>query len=201
MLDSVTLVGNLTKDPELRFTPSGAAVVSLRLASTPRRFDRATASYVDGPATFVTVSAWRGLAENVAESLKKGDRAVVTGRLRQRTWEHKDGGTRSDVEIDADAVGADLTYRVARLSKVVRDRPGRERYDEAAGPGEPPVTPLEATWQRPAADARLADDELREPPDSDFGGDHGQDTGPGESALLRGSSARDDAALLASVTA
>src|SRR5579884_1131477 len=101
----ITVVGNLTDDPELRFTPSGAAVASFTVASTPRTFDRATNEWKDGDALFLRCSIWRQAAENVAESLQRGSRVIVTGRLRQRSFETKEGEKRTVVEVEVDEVG------------------------------------------------------------------------------------------------
>jgi len=110
--NSVVLVGNLTDDPELRFTPSGAAVASFRLAVTPRI--RQGDQWTDGETSYFRVNAWRALGENVAESLTKGARAVVIGRLRMRSWETPEGEKRSAVEVEADEVGASLKFATAK---------------------------------------------------------------------------------------
>src|SRR5438067_9520521 len=101
----ITVVGNLTDDPELRFTPSGAAVASFTVASTPRTFDRASGEWKDGDALFMRCSIWRQAAENVAESLTRGMRVVVQGRLRQRSFETREGEERTVVEMEVDEVG------------------------------------------------------------------------------------------------
>lgn len=166
MLDSLTLVGNLTKDPELRYTPSGAAVVTLRIASAPRRYDRTAGQYVDGPTTYIDAIAWRGLAENVMQSLKTGARVVVVGRLHQRRWETPDKQVRVTTEIDADVVAADLTFHTVSTTKVKRDRPGRERWD--AGLGQGAATPSTAP---DAEDETVNDaDRLAMLADAGFGG-------------------------------
>src|ERR687890_1558906 len=104
----ITVVGNLTADPELRFTPSGAAVASFTVASTPRNFDRQTNEWKDGEALFLRCSIWRQAAENVAESLQRGMRVVVTGRLKQRSFETKEGEKRSVIEMQVDEIGPSL---------------------------------------------------------------------------------------------
>src|SRR3978361_1619192 len=106
----MTVIGNLTADPELRFTPSGAAVANFTVASTPRTLDRATNEWKDGEALFLRCSIWRQAAENVAESLTRGARVVVPGRLRQRSFETKEGEKRTVIELDVDEIGPSLRY-------------------------------------------------------------------------------------------
>ncbi|RLL67854.1 single-stranded DNA-binding protein [Streptomyces sp. Z26] len=113
----ITVVGNLVDDPELRFTPSGAAVAKFRVASTPRTFDRQTNEWKDGESLFLTCSVWRQAAENVAESLTKGTRVVVQGRLKQRSYEDREGIKRTVYELDVDEVGASLRNATAKISK------------------------------------------------------------------------------------
>jgi single-strand DNA-binding protein len=113
----VTLVGNLTGDPELRFTPSGSAVANFTIASTPRTFDRQSNEFKDGETLFMRCSIWREAAENVAESLTKGTRAMVAGRLRTRSWETPEGQKRSVTEIEADTVGPSLEWATASVTK------------------------------------------------------------------------------------
>jgi len=117
---TVTVVGNLTSDPELRFTPSGAAVASFTVASTPRILDKATNEWKDGDALFLRCSVWRQAAENVAESLTRGARVMVTGRLKQRSFETKEGEKRTVVELDVDEVGPSLRYATAKVTKASR---------------------------------------------------------------------------------
>ncbi|HLR96270.1 MAG TPA: single-stranded DNA-binding protein [Jiangellaceae bacterium] len=116
----ITVVGNLTDDPELRFTPSGAAVANFRVASTPRTFNRQTSQWEDGEALFLNCSVWRQAAENVAESLQRGMRVVVQGRLKQRSFETREGEKRTVVELDADEVGPSLRYATAKVTKTQR---------------------------------------------------------------------------------
>ena len=116
----ITVVGNLTDDPELRFTPSGAAVASFTVASTPRMFDKNTNEWKDGDALFLRCSIWRQAAENVAESLTKGMRVVVQGRLRQRSYETREGEKRTVVELDVEEVGPSLKYATAKVTKASR---------------------------------------------------------------------------------
>ncbi|MBA0052839.1 single-stranded DNA-binding protein [Streptomyces sp. AJS327] len=113
----ITVVGNLVDDPELRFTPSGAAVAKFRVASTPRTFDRQTNEWKDGESLFLTCSVWRQAAENVAESLTKGVRVVVQGRLKQRSYEDREGIKRTVYELDVDEVGASLRNATAKVTK------------------------------------------------------------------------------------
>jgi single-strand DNA-binding protein len=117
---TVTVVGNLTNDPELRFTPSGAAVASFTVASTPRILDKATNEWKDGDALFLRCSVWRQAAENVAESLTRGARVMVTGRLKQRSYETKEGEKRTVVELEVDEVGPSLRYATAKVTKAAR---------------------------------------------------------------------------------
>ena len=116
----ITVVGNLTGDPELRFTPSGAAVASFTVASTPRTLDKATNEWKDGEALFLRCSIWRQAAENVAESLQKGMRVVVQGRLKQRSYETKEGEKRTSYELDVEEVGPSLKYATAKVNKTTR---------------------------------------------------------------------------------
>lgn len=113
----ITLVGNLTADPELRFTPSGAAVANFTVASTPRQFDRQTNEWRDGEAMFLNCSVWRQAAENVAESLTKGMRVVVQGRLKSRSYETREGEKRTVFEVEVDEVGPSLRYATAEVTR------------------------------------------------------------------------------------
>lgn len=116
----ITVVGNLVDDPELRFTPSGAPVAAFRIASTPSRFNRETQKWEDGDALFLRCSVWRQAAENVAESLQRGMRVMVQGRLKQREWETKEGEKRTSYEIDVDEVGPSLKFATAKVNKTQR---------------------------------------------------------------------------------
>jgi single-strand DNA-binding protein len=113
----ITVVGNLVDDPELRFTPSGAAVAKFRVASTPRTFDRQTNEWKDGESLFLTCSVWRQAAENVAESLQKGMRVIVQGRLKQRSYDDREGVKRTVYELDVDEVGASLRSATAKVTR------------------------------------------------------------------------------------
>ena len=116
----ITVVGNLTADPELRFTPSGAAVASFTVASTPRTFDRQSNEWKDGETLFLRCSVWREAAENVAESLTKGTRVIVQGRLVQRSFETREGEKRTVVEMQVDEVGPSLRYATAKVTRAQR---------------------------------------------------------------------------------
>lgn len=120
----ITVVGNLVADPELRFTPSGAAVANFRIASTPRTFDRQTNEWKDGEALFLSCSVWRDAAENVAESLTKGMRVVVQGRLQQRSYETREGEKRTVFELQVDEVGPSLRYASAKVTRMQRSGGG-----------------------------------------------------------------------------
>ena len=120
----ITLIGNLTSDPELRFTPSGAAVANFTVASTPRSFDRQSNEWKDGETLFMRCAVWREAAENVAESLTKGTRIVVTGRLRSRSFETREGEKRTVMEMEVDEVGPSLRYATAKVARTSRDGGG-----------------------------------------------------------------------------
>ena len=130
----ITVVGNLTGDPELRFTPSGAAVASFTVASTPRTLDKATNEWKDGEALFLRCSIWRQAAENVAESLQKGMRVVVQGRLKQRSYETKEGEKRTSYELDVEEVGPSLKYATAKVNKTTRGGGGGGFGGAPSGP-------------------------------------------------------------------
>jgi single-strand DNA-binding protein len=133
----ITVVGNLVDDPELRFTPSGAAVANFRIASTPRTFDRQSNEWKDGEALFLSCSVWRQAAENVAESLQKGMRVVVQGRLKQRSYETREGEKRTVVELDVEEVGPSLKYATAKVARVQRSG-GGGGYGSQGGGGDDP---------------------------------------------------------------
>jgi len=116
----ITVIGNLTADPELRFTPSGAAVATITVASTPRKYNAQTSQWEDGDALFMRCNIWRQAAENVAESLTRGARVVVSGRLRQRSFETKEGEKRIVVELEVEEVGPSLKYATAKVNKASR---------------------------------------------------------------------------------
>ncbi|MEV6284490.1 single-stranded DNA-binding protein [Kribbella sp. NPDC051770] len=116
----VTLVGNLVDDPELRFTPSGAAVANFRIASTPRTYDRQSGEWKDGESLFLSCSVWRQAAENVAESLQRGMRVIVQGRLKSRSYDDREGNKRTVFEIDVDEVGPSLRSATAKVTRASR---------------------------------------------------------------------------------
>ena len=138
----ITIAGNLVDDPQLRFTASGQAVASFRVASTPRYRDNAAGEWKDGDALFLTCNIWRQAAENTAESLQREMRVIVTGRLRQRSYETREGERRTVYEIEADDIGPSLRYATARPVKTSRHRPGGNAT--AANGGED-------QWSAPAA--------------------------------------------------
>ena len=118
---NITVVGNLVADPELRFTPAGAAVANFRVASTPRRFNQQTNQWEDGEALFLTCNVWRSAAENVAETLTKGMRVIVTGKLKQRSYQTREGESRTVFEIEVDEVGPSLRYATAQVNRNPRE--------------------------------------------------------------------------------
>ncbi|HTM84753.1 MAG TPA: single-stranded DNA-binding protein [Mycobacterium sp.] len=117
---TLTIVGNLTADPDLRFTPSGAAVANFTVASTPRIYDKQSGEWKDGEALFLRCSIWREAAENVAESLTRGSRVIVTGRLKQRSFETREGEKRTVYEVEVDEIGPSLRYATAKVNKTSR---------------------------------------------------------------------------------
>jgi single-strand DNA-binding protein len=138
---TVTVVGNLTSDPDLRFTPAGSAVANFTVASTPRLFDRESGAWRDGDALFLRCSLWREHAENVAESLVRGARVVVHGRLRQRSYDTKEGEKRTVVELEVEEIGPSLRYATAKVTKVSRATGGEGSSawtPEPVGAGKPP---------------------------------------------------------------
>lgn len=151
----ITVVGNLTDDPELRFTSSGVAVANFTVASTPRMFDKQTSEWKDGDALFLRCSIWRQAAENVAESLQKGARVVVQGRLKQRSYETREGEKRTVYELDVEEVGPSLRYATAKVTKASRSGGG---FGGGGGGGTsaPTSPPAEDPW---ATAAPAASDE------------------------------------------
>jgi single-strand DNA-binding protein len=148
--NSVTLVGNLTDDPELRYTPNGAAVCKFRIAVN-RRMPDGNGGWKDGEASYFSVNCWRGLAENVAETLTRGTRVVVAGRLQYRAWENQDGDKRSAVEIEADEIGPSLKWATARIERNPRSGGAAtsgsdwgEKVTVPAGATDQEETPLDA---------------------------------------------------------
>ncbi|GAB3675232.1 single-stranded DNA-binding protein [Saccharopolyspora tripterygii] len=135
----ITVVGNLTADPELRFTPSGAAVANFTIASTPRTFDRQSGEWKDGEALFLRCNIWRQAAENVAETLTRGMRVIAQGRLRQRSFETKEGEKRTVVELEVDDIGPALKYATAKVNKVSRGGGGGGFGGGSSAPAGPPA--------------------------------------------------------------
>jgi single-strand DNA-binding protein len=129
----ITVIGNLTSDPELRFTPSGAAVANFTVASTPRTLDKASGEWKDGEALFLRCNIWRQAAENVAESLTRGARVVVQGRLKQRSFETKEGEKRTVVELEVEEIGPSLKYATAKVNKVSRGGGGGGGFGGGSG--------------------------------------------------------------------
>lgn len=132
----ITIVGNCVNDPELRFTPSGAAVANFRVASTPSRFNSQTQQWEDGDALFLTVNCWKRLGENVAESVSKGMRVMVTGKLRQRSYTNRDGENRTVYEVEADDVGPSLRFATAQVARNPRDGGGQAPQSGQSSQGD-----------------------------------------------------------------
>ena len=132
---TITVVGNLTADPELRFTPSGAAVANFTVASTPRIYDRQSGEWKDGEALFLRCNIWREAAENVAESLTRGARVIVSGRLKQRSFETREGEKRTVVEVEVDEIGPSLRYATAKVNKASRSGGGGGGFGAGGGGG------------------------------------------------------------------
>ncbi len=161
----ITVVGNLTGDPELRFTPSGAAVASFTVASTPRTLDKATNEWKDGEALFLRCSIWRQAAENVAESLQKGMRVVVQGRLKQRSYETKEGEKRTSYELDVEEVGPSLKYATAKVNKTTRQGGGGGGFGGGGGSNGGGAPSGDDPWATaPAAGAAAGGGWSDEPP-------------------------------------
>ncbi|MDR1790519.1 MAG: single-stranded DNA-binding protein [Propionibacteriaceae bacterium] len=153
---NITIIGNLTADPELRFTPSGQPVANFTVASTPRTYVRETNEWKDGETIYMNCAIWRNPAENVAESLTKGARVIVTGRLRSRSWETRDGEKRTTMELDVDEVGPSLRYATAQVTKRASgensgsySRPQQAAPQQSYGPPAADVDP----WANAGNDA------------------------------------------------
>ena len=136
---TITVIGNLTADPELRFTPSGAAVANFTVASTPRMFDRQTNEWKDGEALFLRCAIWREAAENVAESLTRGSRVIVQGRLKQRSFETREGEKRTVIELEVDEIGPSLRYATAKVNKASRSGGGGGGFGGGGGGSRQPA--------------------------------------------------------------
>jgi single-strand DNA-binding protein len=142
----ITVIGNLTADPELRFTQSGAAVANFTVASTPRTFDRQSGEWKDGEALFLRCNIWRQAAENVAESLTRGARVIVSGRLKQRSFETREGEKRTVVELEVDEIGPSLRYATAKVNKVARGSGGGGGGFGGGGSGGGSGAPADDPW-------------------------------------------------------
>lgn len=142
----ITVVGNLTADADLRYTQNGLPVANFTIASTPRTFDRQKNEWIDGEALFLRASVWRDFAENVAASLTKGSRVIATGRLKQRSYEDKEGNKRTSIELEVDEIGPSLRYATALVQKVQRD-PSRTKQQPSTYQQE-----QEEAWKTPPAD-------------------------------------------------
>ena len=154
----ITVIGNLTSDPELRFTPSGAAVANFTVASTPRTFDRQSQEWKDGEALFLRCNVWRQVAENVAESLTRGSRVIVSGRLKQRSFDTKEGEKRTVIELEVDEIGPSLRYATAKVNRANRSGGGTSGgsggYGSSGG-----GAPTEDPWaSAPAAGSGYSDE-------------------------------------------
>jgi single-strand DNA-binding protein len=148
----ITVVGNLTADPELRYTQSGLPVANFTIASTPRNFDKNTNEWTDGEALFLRSSVWRDFAEHVAGSLTKGSRVIATGRLKQRSYETKEGEKRTSIELEIDEIGPSLRYATAIVNRSPGDgqRPQAQTAEEPWATPRGQQTPTEA-WAAPGA--------------------------------------------------
>jgi single-strand DNA-binding protein len=149
----ITVVGNLTADPELRFTPSGAAVANFTVASTPRTFDKNSNEWKDGEALFLRCSVWRQAAENVAESLHKGMAVIVQGRLKQRSYDTKEGEKRTVYELDVDEIGPSLRWATAKVNRTQRSGGGGGGGFGGGAPSGGSSAPADDPWASAAAPA------------------------------------------------
>lgn len=151
---TTTVIGNLTADPEIRYTPSGVPVASINIASTPRSYDKATGQFKDGETLFMRATVWQQYAENVAESLKKGDRVIATGRLTQSVWTSKEGVKQSRIEMQADEIGPSLRFAQAKpeRNKNSGERTTAPLVDRTGQQGEDPwATQAGASWSQDEA--------------------------------------------------
>jgi single-strand DNA-binding protein len=174
----ITVVGNLTGDPELRFTPSGAAVANFTIASTPRNFDKQTNEWKDGDTLFLNCSIWRQAAENVAESLQKGMRVVAQGRLKQRSYETREGEKRTVVELDVEEVGPSLKYATAKVARVQRSG-GGGGYGSSGGAGASGGSGGDDPWASSPAQGGNAGGQTAAPAGQQGGSWGGQQGGQG----------------------
>jgi single-strand DNA-binding protein len=151
---TLTVIGNLTDDPELRFTPSGAAVANFTVASTPRTFNKQTNAWDDGETLFLRCSIWRQAAENVAESLTRGTRVIVSGRLKARSYETREGEKRTVMELEVDEIGPSLTWATAKVTRASRS--GGGTGGGFGGGGQQAAAPANDPWATPAQSAPAA---------------------------------------------
>jgi single-strand DNA-binding protein len=188
----ITVVGNLTGDPELRFTPSGAAVANFTIASTPRNFDKQTNEWKDGDTLFLNCSIWRQAAENVAESLQKGMRVVAQGRLKQRSYETREGEKRTVVELDVEEVGPSLKYATAKVARVQRSG-GGGGYGSSGGAGASGGSGGDDPWASSPAQGGNAGGQAAAPAGQQGGSWGGQQGGQGgqQGAAPQGQPAND----------
>ncbi len=150
----VTVVGNLTADPELRYTQNGAAVANFTIASTPRNFDRASNEWKDGEALFLRASVWREFAEHVASSLTKGMRVVAQGRLRQRSYQDRDGNNRTAIELEVDEIGPSLRYATAQVTRAQSSGQAAGGFGGGNAPARPQASaPVDDPWSTPGGSA------------------------------------------------
>jgi single-strand DNA-binding protein len=154
----ITVVGNLTSDPELRYTQNGLAVANFTIASTPRNFDRASNEWKDGEALFLRASVWRDFAEHVAGSLTKGSRVIATGRLKQRSYETKEGEKRTSMELEVDEIGPSLRYATAQVTRASGGAGGGRGQvggggNGGGGGGRPQSQPQADPWGAPSGGA------------------------------------------------
>jgi len=154
----ITIIGNLVDDPQLRYTPTGQAVASFRVASTPRFLDRNTNEWKDGDSLFLSCNVWRQAAENVAESLQRGMRVIVSGRLRQRSYETKEGEKRTVYEIEVDEVGPSLRNASAKVVKSSRATGGQGASSSQGGYGSGGGRAADDPWASEPADSGFSDE-------------------------------------------
>ncbi|MFE3197184.1 single-stranded DNA-binding protein [Embleya sp. NPDC059237] len=168
---SITVVGNLTADPELRYLPNGAAVANFTLASTPRTFDRQANEWKDGVPLFLRCTAWKQLAENIAESLQRGTAVIAQGRLRQRSYETKEGEKRTVVELEVDEIGPTLKWATAKVTKASRGGGGQGGGRQQGGYGSQAQQrggpPADDPWAVPSGGGRQQGGGWGPPPGSD----------------------------------
>ena len=166
----ITVVGNLTADPELRYTQNGLPVANFTIASTPRTFDRQANEWKDGDALFLRASVWREFAEHVAGSLTKGMRVIATGRLRQRSYQDKEGATRTSIELEVDEVGPSLRYATAQVTRAARSDAGAGGGNfQGGGGGSRPQQASNEPWSTPGSSGSSSADAWSTP--GSFGDD------------------------------